>query len=835
MSTPQRPAQVPPDAWWSEEDQEWILGPLDEQGRRHGQIRYWRPDGTLCCVNEHVEGRPHGPATRYHESGEISQTCTFVHGHFHGTRTFFATDKPTTEKMHAGGLSPRVWRAEFDCEDDEFVEMRFFDAQGTPLCRDGTPLPPRPKSVDARATFLGGVWISGRWTKDGKRNGLLRYFSRDGALNEETEWRNDVGEGFHRVYDEVTGELREEASYHEGLRDGRARSWRIDGTLAREATFSRGEYNGVLRDYDTTGTRVVREVRFVHGERQAPAVAPPPAPAPAPPADWHERLQDPTAQYVNLSHTGLERVPDEVRALPSLRGLDLSRNRLRRLPAWLVEVKHLAWLALARNRLPMPRTGRSVVAWLRRTPALPTVDRRVRFCLFMGDIEQARAEGDVSSMTRALDDPEPVIRAFAELALAGARPSPLTPGRRVHVVGVPRQRSRKALLQELQDKGLTVVNRIEDAEVLLVCGRAGALVSDERPLAVEPDLPVPPFDPRGLAQLHATAETHPDAAERSRARQQLRRQAPPAFWALLQGYNPRLGSMDEERLTGHLGILGSTGFLDRDVLAETIFQHSQRGTTFLIDAGGPRAKRAIGTLITKRTLDLELKGLRRVPPELGSFGDLAALKLGYNRLTTVPDELGDLFSLTELNLYPNPLTSLPDGIGRLTQLRRLSLGGAALSGLPESIASLSRLTYLHLANCGLKQVPESICRLPRLKDLLLGHNELTTLPESFAELQQLTYLHIPANPFGTLPPEILELRGLKTLWLESCKLRTLPPEIARLTQLELLCVWYNPLESLPIDALASLPRLRELRIRGNVPNAKLEAAVRDALPRCTIY
>jgi antitoxin component YwqK of YwqJK toxin-antitoxin module len=624
MSTPQRPAQVPPGAWWSEQDQEWILGPRNAQGRLHGEIRYWRPDGTLCCNYEHVAGQPHGRATRYHESGETFQTCTYVQSRLHGTRTFFATGTPTTEKMHVRGLSPRVRRAELDFEHGELVEMRYFDEQGTALCRDGTRLPRRPASVDARATFLGGVWVSGHWTENGKRNGLLRYFSRNGTLTEETEWRDDLGEGLHRAYD-ATGELREEVTYHAGLRDGRARTWRLDGTLAREATFSRGEYHGGLLDYDAGGTRVVREVPFIHGERQEPPVAPSPPPAPAPPASWRERLQDETAQYLNLSRTGLERIPGEVRALTQLRELDLSHNLLRSLPAWLVELEQLGWLALAGNRLPLPRTGRSVVAWLKRTRSLPAVDRRVRFCLFLGDLEQARAEGDVPSLTRALDDSEPVIRAYAALALAGARPSPLTPGRRVYLLGVPRQRSRKALLRELQEAGLTVVEHIEAAEVLLVFGRPGALVSDGRPLAVEPDLSIPPFDPRRLAQLHATAETHPEASERHRARQQLRREAPPAFWALLQGYGPRLGSLDEQHLAGHLRILGSTGFLDPEVLTGTVFQHSQGGASVLIEAGGPRARAVIASLISKRTLALELKGLQRVPPELGSFGDLAIL------------------------------------------------------------------------------------------------------------------------------------------------------------------------------------------------------------------
>ena len=64
---PDRPESVPAEAWWSRPDNEWILGPKDAEGRLHGLVRYWRPDGTRCCESELVAGQFHGPTTRYHE------------------------------------------------------------------------------------------------------------------------------------------------------------------------------------------------------------------------------------------------------------------------------------------------------------------------------------------------------------------------------------------------------------------------------------------------------------------------------------------------------------------------------------------------------------------------------------------------------------------------------------------------------------------------------------------------------------------------------------------------------------------------------------------------
>lgn len=772
MASRPHPSQVPPEAWWSEKDTEWVLGARDPQGRFQGPVRYWRPDGTLCCVCEHADGQPHGRATRYHESGEISQTCTYDRGQLHGVRTFFATDTPTTEKLHVPGMSLKVRRASFTYEHGALMGMRYFDAQDNLISQKGEPVPPRPQGVDPEATFSNGLWIRGRWTEEGRRNGRLRYFNRDGVLIEETEWRDDQGEGLHRAYDAATGGLREEVTYHAGLREGHARGYRINGTLAREASFSQGQYHGLLQDFDASGTRVVREVRFLHGERQPPSLAspPPPPPVPVPHYDWRERIQEARdSGHLDLSYAGLEQVPEEVRALRELRWLNLSHNRLRSLPSWLLELDSLRQLILADNRLPLPRTGRAVMAWVRKSRGLPEVDRRVRFCLFLGDLPQARAEGDVEALVRALDDSDAAVRAYAELATSGQRQSPR------------------------------------------------------------------PSDPASLARLYATAETHPDATERRRARQQLRREAPLELWAFLQGFQTGLQHQSEDDLTRRLRILGGTGLLDLQTLAETIFQHRRKGVPILLESGGPRVRALLASLISQRTLSLEMMGLQRVPPELGSFGDLAILKLGYNRLTTLPEELGDLFSLVELWVELNPLTELPESLSRLVQLRRLVLNYAELRSFPEAITALGRLTHLTLGGCGLSAVPESIGRLGWLQDLALSHNRLTTLPESLAELRQLTYLHLAGNPLGTVPPVIFELSALKTLWLEGCELHTLSPEIARLTQLETLCIWYNALESLPVDALASLPRLRDLRIRNNRLPPEQEAQLRAALPRCTIY
>jgi Leucine-rich repeat (LRR) protein len=758
-----------------------------------------------------------------------------VDGKLHGVRTFLASYLPTTERMH-DSMDRRVARAEMDYEHGEVVAMRYFAPDGTPLCRDGTPLPPRPEGVDARATFLSGVWVIGRWTEEGRRNGLLRYHSRTGVLLEETEWRDDLGEGLHRSYD-WTGEPREESTFHAGLREGLARVFRPDGTLAREADFSQGQYHGGLRDYDATGTRVVREVHFTHGVRQEPrAVTSPVARESKPPPRLRTLELEKDPVELNLSFTGLERVPDQVRQFHRLRLLDVSHNRLRGLPAWLTGMDSLQWLRLAGNHLPLPRTGASVMAWLKRTrKRLTPEDRRVRFCLFLGDVEQARSVGTVAALEHALEDPDSTIRAYAALALVGARPSPLVPGRRVYVDGLPRQRRPSELRRELEALGLTVVSRLEDADVLFVTDRPGALAAEGRSIAVETDLPSPTADAHELARLYATAETHPEPAARLRAFNQFKRQAPQRLWAFTRGYAPGLDVRGEKQLAQRLRVLTYAGGMDPATLADTVFQHTRHGVSVILGDGGPRAKAALEALITQGSLTLQLKGLRALPPELGDFPNLHTLNLAYNDLTALPKELGDVFALMVLDLRCNPLTRLPESLGRLAQLRRLKLEYARLSSFPEFLVALTGLTHLQLSGCGVGEVPESFGALTRLQELYLGGNGLTRLPRSMASLGRLTFLHMTGNPFRTVPPVVFELGALETLWLENCKLRELPRDISRLTRLKQLCLWGNHLEDLPLDALRRMEHLRELRVHGNrLSDAKMQA-LREALPHCTIY
>lgn len=205
--TPERPASVPEAAWWDPADREWVLGSKDADGELHGQVSYWRPDGTLCCQCDFEGGQPHGKSTRFHESGEVSQTCTFARGELHGTRSWFSIEGPTTENTRPPGVPETVMRSEMDYDMGDVTAVRHFDGEGRRLSADGTPFPDRPATLpeDAWWDERDERWKNGRANAEAKKIGPWEIWNREGLLIQRCVYEEDAlhGPAWERVEPEV--------------------------------------------------------------------------------------------------------------------------------------------------------------------------------------------------------------------------------------------------------------------------------------------------------------------------------------------------------------------------------------------------------------------------------------------------------------------------------------------------------------------------------------------------------------------------------------------------------------------------------------------------------
>lgn len=202
-SAPKRPKGVPAKAWWDEGDQEWVFGPKVD-GKLHGDVTFWRADGTKCNECHLVNGVPHGPFRRFHETGEVSQAGAYEQGVLHGTRTWFSIAGETTENTRPPGVSEKVMRSEMDYVHGKVVAIRHFDAEGRRVVPStGEPYPARPAGVEAGAEYVEpkDEWHHGAAEGETqKKVGRWRRWTRDGRLVEDAHYAADERHGPAKLF-----------------------------------------------------------------------------------------------------------------------------------------------------------------------------------------------------------------------------------------------------------------------------------------------------------------------------------------------------------------------------------------------------------------------------------------------------------------------------------------------------------------------------------------------------------------------------------------------------------------------------------------------------------
>lgn len=145
MKTPTRPAGVPDEAVWVEKDQEWQLGKHERRGVIKkvevpvGKWRYWRKDGSLCCIATlDSEGRPDGIVERYHNDGTLAYRGEWKQGNRRGHFVYYQSENQTEEDYPA---HHKTWRYEFDSTANWSEEnTRWFLKDGTECTSDGRAL-----------------------------------------------------------------------------------------------------------------------------------------------------------------------------------------------------------------------------------------------------------------------------------------------------------------------------------------------------------------------------------------------------------------------------------------------------------------------------------------------------------------------------------------------------------------------------------------------------------------------------------------------------------------------------------------------------------------------
>jgi internalin A len=233
----------------------------------------------------------------------------------------------------------------------------------------------------------------------------------------------------------------------------------------------------------------------------------------------------------------------------------------------------------------------------------------------------------------------------------------------------------------------------------------------------------------------------------------------------------------------------------------------------------------------QHTLDLQGRGIRELPPEIGELEHLRALFLKSNHLTVIPEEIRGLRTLEELNLADNELTSIPEAIGSLTGLKRLDLRTNRLYSLPEGICNLHGLEELQVNVNQLKRLPADFGDLLKLRELFLNANQFEQIPTQVWELANLETLSL-SGPFEELPAEICSLTALTNLYILAAPLRELPDALALLKKLRNLTLYGSRLETVPLSVF-ELSELRGLSIEGLFPEQGVLTQLPDEIAKLT--
>ena len=92
--------------------------------------------------------------------------------------------------------------------------------------------------------------------KDGKKEGMAKFYSKKGGLRGEFNFKNGKQDGLNKTY-YPEGELMKEITFKDGRMEGINREYARDGKLLFEANFKDDKQDGITTTYHPDGGKTV--------------------------------------------------------------------------------------------------------------------------------------------------------------------------------------------------------------------------------------------------------------------------------------------------------------------------------------------------------------------------------------------------------------------------------------------------------------------------------------------------------------------------------------------------------------------------------------------------
>ncbi|GAA5928494.1 hypothetical protein JCM1841_003674 [Sporobolomyces salmonicolor] len=254
-------------------------------------------------------------------------------------------------------------------------------------------------------------------------------------------------------------------------------------------------------------------------------------------------------------------------------------------------------------------------------------------------------------------------------------------------------------------------------------------------------------------------------------------------------------------------------------LSSELFAHLGALETLILDNNTLRnLPEALGSLSNLVTFSVKNNLLTHLPDSLGELQRLQSLSVSGNNLQTLPRGVWKCAQLNLINASSNLIKDFPDpplmtapaqpptsahgldrGIDDL-DVRKLSGGPSKAPSTPLGRLAPPLALTLQKLYLGDNQFDDAVFApvslMTELRVLNLSFNDIYEIPtSSLFKCQQLEELYLSGNKLTSLPPDDLErLVNLKLIYLNGNKLQTLPAELGKIKKLFALDVGSNVLK-----------------------------------------
>ncbi len=168
----------PSDAQFDETERAWAHGRVDRSGRRDGVWRFWHSSGSVYGEKQYAKGALDGPS--------VTQRST----------------SPTDPSPFDATFGLAVFRVEATYRRGVLVRQRAFAHDGTEVAPDGSPMPERPSTVPADASYIAAAecWSHGPLIGGAPQHGRARLWYQTGELLTDLQYRDGQLHGVGRFF-----------------------------------------------------------------------------------------------------------------------------------------------------------------------------------------------------------------------------------------------------------------------------------------------------------------------------------------------------------------------------------------------------------------------------------------------------------------------------------------------------------------------------------------------------------------------------------------------------------------------------------------------------------